>query len=185
GAPTISIFLKPPGVISPGGSTTICCSCQCATGRFVLSKDGHQLRALELRGGRAEFSISNATQGDAGAYSCHYQAGGTVLAHSEVLHVMVQDLPLPRPVLRLLPGREVIAGSAVTLRCTTAHPAARCLLYLQGQPAALVVLSKQEEDFNISHVQEADGGHYSCQCFSQDAFFRWSTASEPLELVVR
>ena len=89
GALTISIFLKPPGVIPPGGSTTICCSCQCDSGRFVLYKKGHQLRSLEPRGGRAEFSISNATQEDSGAYSCHYLDGDTVLARSETLEVTV------------------------------------------------------------------------------------------------
>uniref|UniRef100_A0A672U284 Ig-like domain-containing protein n=1 Tax=Strigops habroptila TaxID=2489341 RepID=A0A672U284_STRHB len=90
GAPTISIFLKPPGVIPPGGSTTICCHCQCDDGNVVLYKDGQQLRILELRDGRAEFPISNATQEDAGPYSCHYLAGGTVLARSETLEIMVE-----------------------------------------------------------------------------------------------
>ncbi|XP_068023494.1 osteoclast-associated immunoglobulin-like receptor isoform X2 [Melanerpes formicivorus] len=184
-APTVSIFLKPPGVIPPGGSTTICCSCQCATGHLVLLKDGHRLHALALRGGRAEFSISNATHRDAGVYRCQHQAGDTLLAHSEDLHVMVQEFHLPTPVLWVLPGQEVTVGAAVSLRCSTAHPAARCLLYLQGQLAALAVLSKQQEDFNISHVQEANGGHYSCQCFNKDASFSWSAASEPLQLVVR
>lgn len=90
GAPTISIFLKPPGVIPPGGSTTICCSCQGDNGNFVLYKKGHQLRSLELRGSRAEFSISNATHEDTGPYSCHYVNGDTVLARSETVDVMVQ-----------------------------------------------------------------------------------------------
>lgn len=90
GAPTISIFLKPPGVIPPGGSTTICCSCQCDNGNFVLYQNGQQVRTLELRGSRAEFSISNATQKDAGAYSCHYRNGDAVLARSETVEIQVQ-----------------------------------------------------------------------------------------------
>lgn len=90
GAPSVSIFLKPPGVISPGGSTTICCSCQCANGHFVLYKNGHRLRALELPGSRAEFTLSNASWGDAGVYSCQYLAGGILQALSEGLDVMVQ-----------------------------------------------------------------------------------------------
>lgn len=90
GAPTISIFLKPPGVIPPGGSTTICCSCQCDQGKVVLYKDGKQLCTQELRDGRAEFPISNATRKDAGPYSCHYLAGGTVLARSETLEITVK-----------------------------------------------------------------------------------------------
>ncbi|NXR12370.1 IGSF1 protein, partial [Semnornis frantzii] len=186
GAPTVSIFLKPPGVISPGGSTTICCSCQCANGHFVLYKNGQQLRALELPGSRAEFTISNASWGDEGAYSCHYLVGGTLLAHSEGLDVMVRELLLPAPALSVLPGREVVAGAAVSLRCSPALPAARCLLYLEGQTRALDVLSQHQEAFNISHARVGDGGRYSCQCFTQAAArFRWSAASEPLELVVR
>ncbi|XP_064024061.1 immunoglobulin superfamily member 1-like isoform X3 [Pogoniulus pusillus] len=105
-APSVSIFLKPPGVISPGGSTTICCSCQCANGHFVLYKNGHRLRALELPGSRAEFTLSNASWGDAGVYSCQYLAGGSLLALSEGLDVVVQELLLPAPALSVLPGPE-------------------------------------------------------------------------------
>lgn len=56
----------------------------------MLYKKGHQLLTLELHGSRAEFSISNATQEDAGPYSCHYLHGETVLSRSETLYVMVQ-----------------------------------------------------------------------------------------------
>lgn len=89
-APTISIFLKPPGVIPPGGSTTICCICQCSYGSFVLYKGGHRVHTLEQSGSRAEFSISNATNEDGGTYNCHYLEGGTVLARSDELEVSVK-----------------------------------------------------------------------------------------------
>ncbi|NXK04307.1 NCTR1 protein, partial [Herpetotheres cachinnans] len=185
GAPTISIFLKPPGVIPPGGSTTICCSCEQDNGNFVLYKNGHELHTLQLHGSRAEFPISNATLKDAGAYSCHYLDGGTVLARSETLDVMVQELHLPRPVLSVLPGQEVAAGAYVTFRCTIAHPSAGCFLYLEGQIKALSLLPKERDDFNLSKVHKGNGGRYSCQCFTRDASFKWSAASKPLDLVVR
>ncbi|NXD88240.1 IGSF1 protein, partial [Halcyon senegalensis] len=178
GGPTISIFLKPPGVIPPGGSTTIYCSCQCDNGNFVLYKKGHQLRTLELRGRKAEFSIYNATQEDAGPYSCHYLSGGNVLARSETLEVMVQEFRLPRPVLSILPGLEVTAGANVTFHCTIARSRAGCFLYLEGQ-------SKTLNDFIISHVHEGDGGRYSCQCLARNGSLEWSAVSKPLELVVR
>ncbi|NXY82302.1 IGSF1 protein, partial [Alcedo cyanopectus] len=184
GGPTVSISLKPPGVIPPGGSTTICCSCQCDNGNFVLYRNGHQLHTLELRGRRAEFSIYNATQEDTGAYSCHYQAGGNVLARSETLEVMVREFHLPRPLLSVLPGFEVTAGAHVTFRCTIAHPKAGCFLYIEGQVNTPVFLS-EDDDFNISHVQTGDGGHYSCQCFARNNSLEWSAVSKTLELVVR
>ncbi|NXJ86662.1 IGSF1 protein, partial [Trogon melanurus] len=184
GALTISIFLKPPGVIPPGGSTTICCSCQRATGTFVLYKEGHQLRTLELRGSRAEFSISNATQEDAGPYSCHYLDGGTVLARSDTLEVMVQEFRLPRPVLSVLPGNDVPAGAYVTFRCTIANTSAGCFLYLEGRVKDTVLLPKGD-DFSISRVHKGNGGRYSCQCFTRAASFEWSAVSQPLDLVVR
>lgn len=56
----------------------------------MLYKNGYQLLTLELHDSRAEFSISNATQEDAGPYSCHYLDGGTVLSRSETVDVMVQ-----------------------------------------------------------------------------------------------
>ncbi|XP_010078044.1 PREDICTED: osteoclast-associated immunoglobulin-like receptor, partial [Pterocles gutturalis] len=183
-APTISIFLKPPGLIAPGGSTTICCSCQCDSGNFVLYKDGHQLRALELRGSRAEFSISNATREDTGAYSCHYLERGTVLARSETLDVRVQELRLPKPVLSVLPGPEVAAGTYVTFRCAIAHSGAGCFLYLEGQVEAFN-LPPKEHDFNLSHVHKSNEGRYSCQCFTRNVSFQWSAVSRTLDLVVR
>ncbi|XP_009872766.1 PREDICTED: immunoglobulin superfamily member 1-like, partial [Apaloderma vittatum] len=166
---TISIFPKPPGVIPPGGSTTIWCRCQCATGTFVLYKDGHQLRTLELRGSRAEFSISNATQEDAGPYSCHYLGG---------------EFRLPRPVLSVLPGNDVPAGAYVTFRCTIANASAGCFLYLEGQVKETVLLPKGD-DFTIARVHRGKGGRYSCQCFTGATPMQWSAASQPLELVVR
>ncbi|NXU26592.1 IGSF1 protein, partial [Thalassarche chlororhynchos] len=185
GALTISIFLKPPGVIPPGGSTTICCSCQRDNGNFVLYKNGHRLPTPELHGSRAEFSISNATQGDTGAYSCHYVDGGTVLARSETLDVIVQEFHLPKPVLSVLPGHEVAAGAYVIFRCTIAHSSAGCFLYLEGQFEALHLLSKDRDDFNISPVRKDNEGRYSCQCFTKSASFKWSAVSNTLDLVVR
>ncbi|XP_075373309.1 osteoclast-associated immunoglobulin-like receptor [Mycteria americana] len=184
-APSISIFLKPPGVIPPGGSTTICCSCQRDRGNFVLYKDGRQLRTLELRGSRAEFSISNVTQKDRGAYSCHYLDGGIVLARSETVEVMVQEFHLPKPVLSVLPGHEVAAGAHVIFRCTIAHSISACFLYLEGQVKVLDVLSKERDYFNISRVYEGNGGRYSCQCFTRNTSFKWSAVSNTLDLVVR
>ncbi|XP_009327640.1 PREDICTED: immunoglobulin superfamily member 1-like [Pygoscelis adeliae] len=184
-APTISIFLKPPGVIPPGGSTTICCICQHDNGNFVLYRNGQRFRTLELRGSRAEFSISNATQKDTGAYSCHYLDGGTVLARSETLEVMVQEFRLPKPVLSVLPGHEVAAGAYVIFRCTIAYSNASCFLYLEGQIKALDLLSKEQDYFNLSHVHKGNRGRYSCQCFTKGASFQWSAVSKTLDLVVR
>ncbi|XP_075294733.1 osteoclast-associated immunoglobulin-like receptor isoform X2 [Opisthocomus hoazin] len=181
---TISIFLKPPGVIPPGGSTTICCSCQCDSGRFVLYKKGHQLRSLEPRGGRAEFSISNATQEDSGAYSCHYLDGDTVLARSETLEVTVHEFRLPRPVLSILPGRDVAAGASVTFRCAIAHSSATCFLYREGQVEAQQT-SNEDREVSFPRVTKGDGGCYSCQCFTWNASFQWSAVSEAQDLVVR
>ncbi|XP_039239791.1 LOW QUALITY PROTEIN: leukocyte immunoglobulin-like receptor subfamily B member 5 [Pipra filicauda] len=265
-APTISIFLKPPGVIPPGGSTTICCSCQHGNGNFMLYKDGHQLRTLEQSGSRAEFSISNATYEDTGTYNCHYLEGGTVLARSDGLDVMVTGercavtpscgvtcpmcrlgcmqtlgfpihmmgrgflffpglerwgpsapsskpfdgfmeilaapgtmskpcmssqalsvppgIRLPGPDLSVLPGHEVTAGTHVIFRCTPPHHSTGCFLYLEGQIRAQV-LSREQDDYNFSHVQEGEGGRYSCQCFTKNASIEWSAVSKTLDLVVR
>ncbi|NWW99834.1 IGSF1 protein, partial [Caloenas nicobarica] len=184
GSPTISIFLKPPGVIPPGGSTTICCSCQCDNGNFVLYKNGHQLPNLELHGSRAEFSISNATQEDAGPYTCHYLNGQTVLSHSETLDVLVQEFHLPKPVLSVLPGQEVAAGAHVVFHCTIAHSSVSCFLYLEGQNKA-ELFSKEQGDFNLSHAHKGHGGRYSCQCYTKGASFKWSAVSKTLDLVVK
>ncbi|NWI90215.1 IGSF1 protein, partial [Pitta sordida] len=184
GAPSISIFLKPPGVIPPGGSTTICCSCQCGNGNFMLYKDGHQLRTLEQSGSRAEFSISNATDKDQGTYNCHYLERGTVLAHSDSLDVMVTVIHLPGPDLSVLPGNEVIAGAHVMFRCTTTHPSTGCFLYLEGQTRAQI-FSREQDGYNFSYVQKGDGGHYSCQCYIMNSSIEWSAVSKTLDLVVR
>ncbi|NXN45761.1 IGSF1 protein, partial [Rhinoptilus africanus] len=184
GAPTISISQKPAGVIPLGGSITICCSCQRDNGYFKLYKNGRQVRILELRGSKAEFSISNATQKDTGAYNCHYLEGDTVLARSETVEILVQEFCLPRPVLSVLPGHDVAAGADVVFRCTIAHPKAGCFLYLEGLIKAVKFLSK-DEDYTLSHVHKGNEGHYSCQCFTRNASFEWSAVSKTLDLVVR
>ncbi|XP_032930901.1 uncharacterized protein LOC117004305 isoform X1 [Catharus ustulatus] len=259
GAPTISIFLKPPGVIPLGGSTTICCIFQHTYGSFVLYKGSHRLRTLEKSGSRAEFSISNATYEDGGTYYCHYLEGGTVLARSDELEVSVEgegcavpllwgntpghtrmpmaistmgsssslawrggnhlhlclsqrsrcfteiqvllapcqsflhllipspaptELRLPRPDLSVLPGHEVRAGADVMFRCTTTHPSTGCYLYLEGQIRAQL-LSREQGDYNFSHVQKGDSGRYSCQCYTMSALREWSAVSNTLDLVVR
>ncbi|KAM8995391.1 T-cell-interacting, activating receptor on myeloid cells protein 1-like [Ara ararauna] len=185
GAPTISIFLKPPGVIPPGGSTTICCSCQCDGGNVVLYKDGKQLRTRELRDGSAEFPISNASREDAGPYSCHYLVGGTVLARSETLEITVKEFRLPAPVLSVLPAPEVTAGARVTFRCTITHPRAGCFLYLEGQDRAPDFIHKEQDDFNLPRVHKGNEGRYSCQCYSGAALVEWSDVSNSLDLVVK
>ncbi|NWW78217.1 IGSF1 protein, partial [Climacteris rufus] len=184
GAPTISIFQKPPGVIPPGGSTTICCSCPCGNGSFVLYKGGHLLRTLEQNGSRAEFSISNATHEDEGTYNCHYQEGGTVLARSDGLHITVAEIHLPRPDLSVLPGHEVTVGAEVTFRCTTTHPSTSCYLYLEGQIRAQL-LWREPGGYNFSYVQKGDSGRYSCQCYTLNPLRQWSAVSKTLDLVLR
>ncbi|NXU43125.1 IGSF1 protein, partial [Drymodes brunneopygia] len=184
GVPTISIFLKPPGVIPPGGSTTICCICQRSFGSFVLYKGSRRLHTLEQSGSRAEFFISNATYKDRGTYNCHYLEGGTVLARSNELEVSVEELRLPRPNLSVLPGHEVTAGADVMFRCTIPHPSTVCYLYLEGQIRAQL-LSREQGDYNLSHVQEGDSGRYSCQCYTIKASREWSTVSKTLDIVVR
>ncbi|NXP40549.1 IGSF1 protein, partial [Leiothrix lutea] len=184
GAPTISIFQKPPGVIPPGGSTTICCICQCSYGSFVLYKGSDRLHTLELSGSRAEFSISDATYQDAGTYVCHYLEGGTVLARSDELEVSVAELRLPRPNLSVLPGLEVLSGADVMFRCTSAPPSTVCYLYIEGQSRAQL-LPREQGDYNLSHVQEGNSGRYSCQCYTRNGSMEWSAVSNTLDLVVR
>ncbi|NXT88479.1 LIRA6 protein, partial [Anhinga rufa] len=182
GAPKLSIFLKPPGVISPRGSTSICCSCQCDSGTFVLFKNGKEIQTLQLPGSRAEFSISNATHEDAGAYSCHYRQGDTVLARSETLEVMVQDFHLPTPVLSVLPGHEVAAGAYVTFCCAIEHSRAACFLYMEGQIMGPRLNPEERENYKLSRVSKDNEGRYSCQCFAD---LKWSAVSQSLDLVVR
>ncbi|XP_074409764.1 osteoclast-associated immunoglobulin-like receptor [Zonotrichia albicollis] len=181
-APTISIFQKPPGVIPPGGSTTIYCICQCSSGSFRMYKGGHQLPTLEQSGGKAEFSISNATYEDRGTYVCHYLEGDTELARSTGLEVFVEELRLPRPNLSVLPGHEVDVGTEVMFRCTTTQPSTSCYLYLEGQMEVPLFL-REQGNHNFSLVQKGHSGRYSCQCMK--GWKEWSAVSNTLDLVVR
>lgn len=185
-APTVSIFLQPPGVIPLGGSTTICCRCLCHGGKMVLYKDGYQLRTLELHGNTAEFSISKATQMDRGLYSCHYVDGGngTVLTRSDSMEVRVEEFCLPKPVLSVQPGHEVAAGADVMLHCTIRLSKVVCFLYLEGQATALKI-SVEHTDFYLSRMDHSKGGRYSCQCYTEGTPINWSGVSNMLELVVR
>ncbi|XP_025926538.1 immunoglobulin superfamily member 1-like isoform X1 [Apteryx rowi] len=185
--PNVTIYLQPPGVIPLGGSTTIHCECQYNGGSFVLYRNGHQFRSLKTRGSRAEFSISNATRSFSGPYSCHYLHGddGAVLARSDTLEVLVEELQGPKPVLSILPGHEVAAGSDVLLRCIFPYANAICFLYLEGQAGTLHNFPEKEAKFYLSQVEQGNGGRYSCQCYTKGTPPKWSSTSEYLELVVR
>ncbi|NXE53853.1 LIRB5 protein, partial [Casuarius casuarius] len=187
GDPSITIYLQPPGVMPLGGSATICCECQYNGGSFVLYRNGQQFRTLKPRGSRAEFSISNATRSFSGPYSCHYLHGDnrTVLARSDTLEVLVEELQGPKPVLSILPGHEVNAGSDVLLQCIFQDTNASCFLYVEGRAGTLHNFPEKDAKFHLSRVEQGNGGRYSCQCYIKGTPLKWSSTSEYLELVVR
>ncbi|XP_009677504.1 T-cell-interacting, activating receptor on myeloid cells protein 1 isoform X4 [Struthio camelus] len=185
--PNVTIYLQPPGVIPLGGSATIHCECQYNGGSFVLYRNGQQFHTWKPHGSRVNFSISNATQSFSGPYSCHYLHGddGAVLARSDTLEVLVQELQGPKPVLSILPGHEVAAGSGVLLQCTFQYANAGCFLYLEGRTGAVRYFPEREAKFHLSQVVKGDGGRYSCQCYIKETPPKWFSTSEYLELVVR
>ncbi|KFV83553.1 Leukocyte immunoglobulin-like receptor subfamily B member 5, partial [Struthio camelus australis] len=187
GGPNVTIYLQPPGVIPLGGSATIHCECQYNGGSFVLYRNGQQFHTWKPHGSRVNFSISNATQSFSGPYSCHYLHGddGAVLARSDTLEVLVQELQGPKPVLSILPGHEVAAGSGVLLQCTFQYANAGCFLYLEGRTGAVRYFPEREAKFHLSQVVKGDGGRYSCQCYIKETPPKWFSTSEYLELVVR
>uniref|UniRef100_A0A803WE62 Ig-like domain-containing protein n=1 Tax=Ficedula albicollis TaxID=59894 RepID=A0A803WE62_FICAL len=105
------------------------------------------------------------------------------------LHLLIPspvptELHLPRPALSVLPGHEVLAGVDVMFRCTTTPPSTGCYLYLEGQIRAQL-FSREQGDYNLSHVQKGDSGRYSCQCYNMSTSIEWSAVSNTLDLVVR
>ncbi|XP_030918962.1 uncharacterized protein LOC102033179 [Geospiza fortis] len=117
-------------------------------------------------------------------YVCHYLEGDTVLARSSELHVLVEELRLPRPDLSVLPGHEVAVGAEVMFRCTITQPSTGCFLYLEGQIRAQL-FPREQGSYNFSLVQKGDRGRYSCQCFIFNAPAEWSAVSNTLDLAVR
>uniref|UniRef100_A0A8C4P8Q0 Ig-like domain-containing protein n=1 Tax=Dromaius novaehollandiae TaxID=8790 RepID=A0A8C4P8Q0_DRONO len=174
GDPSITIYLQPPGVIPLGGSATICCECQYNGGSFVLYRNGQQFRTLKPRGSRAEFSISNATRSFSGPYSCHY------LCHKAPSTTSLPtELQGPKPVLSILPGHEVTAGSDVLLQCIFQDTNAICFLYLEGQAGTLHSFPEKDAKFHLSQVKQGNGGRYSCQCYIKGTPPKWSSTSDP------
>uniref|UniRef100_A0A803VI26 Ig-like domain-containing protein n=1 Tax=Ficedula albicollis TaxID=59894 RepID=A0A803VI26_FICAL len=97
---------------------------------------------------------------------------------------ILSQLHLPRPALSVLPGHEVLAGVDVMFRCTTTPPSTGCYLYLEGQIRAQL-FSREQGDYNLSHVQKGASGRYSCQCYNMSTSIEWSAVSNTLDLVVR
>ncbi|XP_046786568.1 immunoglobulin superfamily member 1 isoform X2 [Gallus gallus] len=188
-APTVSIFLQPPGVIPLGGSTTICCRCLCHGGKMVLYKDGYQLRTLELHGNTAEFSISKATQMDRGLYSCHYVDGGngTVLTCSDSMEVRVEESLLPGPSISVTPQEGAILGTSATVHCMCQCHQTVMLLYKSGnvsiQQRAWPV--RGMATFIITQVAQEDGGAYACRYGNESDPSSLSQLSPFAELLVR
>ncbi|NWJ03529.1 LIRB5 protein, partial [Crypturellus undulatus] len=187
GDSSVIIYLQPPGVTPLGGSAIIHCEYQRHGGTFVLYRSGKKLRTLKPHGRRAEFLISNVTRSFAGPYTCHYVHGDnrTILARSDTLEVLVEELQGPRPVLSILPKHEVTAGSDVLLRCTFWNDSATCFLYLEGPAGTHYQFPSTEAALHLSRVEPGNGGRYTCQCFIKQTPPTWSVPSEFLELVVR
>uniref|UniRef100_A0A8C4JYB3 Immunoglobulin domain-containing protein n=1 Tax=Dromaius novaehollandiae TaxID=8790 RepID=A0A8C4JYB3_DRONO len=95
------------------------------------------------------------------------------------------ELQGPKPVLSILPGHEVTAGSDVLLQCIFQDTNAICFLYLEGQAGTLHSFPEKDAKFHLSQVKQGNGGRYSCQCYIKGTPPKWSSTSEYLELVVR
>ncbi|CAM9574657.1 unnamed protein product [Bubo scandiacus] len=158
-ASTISIFLKLPGVIPPGGSTPICCSCTRMAASSVpwscvaagpnspsLMPPGRNRRLqLPLPGWRHQFRPPSTHP------LCPAWAGGGCRSF--------HDFPLHHHTLN-----------------------AGCFLYLEGQVKALDFLPKERDDSNLSHVHQGNGGRCTCRCFTEVALVERSPVSQPVDL---
>uniref|UniRef100_A0A8C0GWY5 Immunoglobulin domain-containing protein n=1 Tax=Chelonoidis abingdonii TaxID=106734 RepID=A0A8C0GWY5_CHEAB len=188
--PRPSISLSPTGVTAPGADVTIWCQGQRRDVRFFLHKAGdlNPQRHMDPAGAGAEFHIPTVGQQHGGNYSCSYRPQSEPFVSSQpsdTVELVVAGREFTKPTIWVSPSREVLLGTAVTIRCWGQHPGVQFVLNKEGRHFPPADSDGLEVEFSTNNVHRDLGGSYTCSCHSRSEPFAVSYPSDPMELVVR
>ncbi|XP_068779540.1 leukocyte immunoglobulin-like receptor subfamily A member 3 isoform X4 [Struthio camelus] len=195
-----TVALRPGGRLRTGTNVTI--ECQSLNGAtFILHKAGRSApiqRQAPDRRGTATFVLPRVTPSDAGTYGCSYRLREHPFISSHPRAEVTLEVehggpsttsPLPpspdlRPSLSLHPSEGAALGDNVTLRCHVPQPAARVLIYKEGDGTYQWYREKVEDTAEFSMKVSARGyaGRYWCQYETLEPS-RTLEISDPVELV--
>ncbi|KAM9757331.1 leukocyte immunoglobulin-like receptor subfamily B member 4 isoform 2-T2 [Dama dama] len=197
--PKPTIWAEPGSVVPCGSSVTIWCQGPPNAKSFSLNQEGisapWNTQPLLKPWDKANFSILNIKEQQAGRYHCSYFIGFNWSEPSDPLELLVAGEepagPLrDRPSLSAWPGPSVAPGENVTLLCQSGNRTDTFLLSQEGAAHRPLRLRAQDHDgqfraeFSLSPVSSAHGGTYRCyRALSTDPYLL-SQASEPLALLV-
>ncbi|XP_039465658.1 immunoglobulin superfamily member 1-like isoform X4 [Oreochromis aureus] len=169
--PKLTVFLQPSktqlnsGVIYSGETVTVRCEIHGGEG----AQWTYEWRQgwVKLHETSSEYTISSATESDAGEYRCW----GPGSLWSDVITLTV--LPPPKPTVTLQPSwTQIYSGETVTVRCEIqgVEGAQWTYEWRQGQ----VKLNEISREYRISRATESDGGGYRCRGRRSSSWTEWS-----------
>ncbi|XP_044539664.1 platelet glycoprotein VI-like [Gracilinanus agilis] len=131
------------------------------------------------------FSFPKMRHTMAGIYTCIYLAALKLSPPSEEVNLAVAGV-LPRPLLFVKPGRTLVRGSPMTLRCWSDQKLDRMLVYHeQGRvPPTFRKTSRSLGQLRFSRMREEYAGTYFCIGYTSSQPLMWSLPSNPLTLKV-
>uniref|UniRef100_A0A8C6FF54 Immunoglobulin domain-containing protein n=1 Tax=Moschus moschiferus TaxID=68415 RepID=A0A8C6FF54_MOSMO len=197
--PKPNIWAEPGSVVPWGSPVTIWCQGPPNAKSFSLNKEGTSApwntQPPVEPWDKANFSILNVTEQEAGRYHCSHFIGVNWSEPSEPLELLVAEQKpagrlRDRPCLSVWPGPSVGPGETVTLLCQSGNRTDTFLLSKEGAAHRPLRLRSRDQDgwyqaeFSLSPVTAAHGGTYRCyRSLSTDPYLL-SQPSEPLALAV-
>ncbi|XP_077171739.1 leukocyte immunoglobulin-like receptor subfamily A member 3 isoform X2 [Paroedura picta] len=190
-------------VVTQGGNITIHCQNEGSQqAEFSLHKQkGSSLHYLDKK--KAEqngvvFTISNATQSNAGIYRCIYCFNETTLYdrcsdYSDEIHIDVRGEDIPKPSISVSPRDTVNLGGDVYIQCRNAKVAQVEFALLKGRVRLsrtvefrlLRTAEFHEAVFLLSNIKRTDGGVYHCRYRIRNSpDDQWSPLSDPVHINV-
>ncbi|CAI5669129.1 unnamed protein product [Oreochromis niloticus] len=173
--PKPTVFLQPSktqlysGEIYRGETVTLRCEIQ--GGEGAQWTYGWRQGWVDILETSSEYTISSATESDAGEYRCWGRRGSSWTEWSDVITLTV--LPPPKPTVTLQPSwTQIYRGETVTVRCEIHGGEGAQWTYEWRR--GWVDIPETSSVYTINSVTDSDGGGYSCRGTRSSSWTEWS-----------
>ncbi|XP_021568099.1 killer cell immunoglobulin-like receptor 3DL1 [Carlito syrichta] len=188
-----SLSAWPSHVVPLGGHVTLRCHSHLRFNRFRLDKEGGApIPEIKGRTFQNMFHMGPVTTAHGGTYRCRgYYPYSTSLwsAPSNILVIFVTGF-YSKPSLLALPSPLVKPGGMLTLQCFSKIVFHAFILHKEGITEKPLELFGELHDggswanFSLGPMMPVHAGTFRCYGFDRHFFYRWSTPSDFLDIVI-